>query len=151
MPTIPSNTKCSMLGCNNHKSKCNSLCIEHGGKDVYKYKSSKDRQEKNNLYSTSQWQGLRQIQLSKHPLCAGCLSQGIVTAAIHIDHVFPWTHIGKQAFYYNVFQSLCHSCHSSKTSLEAKGIFRYYGQPNKDLTINDYASYAYSFQEANIS
>lgn len=148
MPSVPTNTKCSMLGCNNPKSKCNSYCIEHGGKDTYQYKYSKEKLDRGKLYSTAQWLRLRQIQLSKQPLCAGCLSEGIVTSAIHVDHVFPWTQIGKQAFYYNLFQSLCHSCHSSKTSLEQRGIYRRYGSPNKDLSINDYPLYASNIEES---
>jgi len=141
MPTVPNNTKCSVLGCKNVKSKHNSFCLEHGGRDTYnhkRYDNSQKRKEQMAMYNTAQWQTLRQIQLSTEPLCASCLSQGIVTQAKHIDHVFPWQHIGQVAFYINLFQSLCTSCHSSKTSLEQRGIYRKYGSPNKDYSIMDY-------------
>ena len=141
MPTIPTYTKCSVLGCKNTKSQCNSYCIEHGGKDKYEYNRNKadpTYQQKQKKYNSPQWQTLRRIQLSAQPLCASCLSEGIVTQAEHIDHVFPWNQIGEHAFYHNLFQSLCQPCHSSKTYLEQKGTFRKYGKPNVDFTVADY-------------
>lgn len=139
MPYAPLNTKCSMLGCHNNKARYGGTCIEHGGKDTLEYKRIDKRLDANRLYASKQWQRTRTLQLSKQPLCVGCLADGIVTSAIDIDHVFPWQRIGKQAFFLNMFQSLCHSCHSSKTSLERKGIFRAYGSPHKDYSIEDYA------------
>lgn len=142
MPTIPTNGKCSVLGCRNTKSKYNSFCIEHGGRNTFnhkRYNASDKRKESQDKYQTSQWRILRQIQLSTEPLCASCLANGIVTQAEHIDHVFPWRILGDNAFYHNLFQSLCQPCHSSKTSLEGRGIFRKYGKPNKDFTVIDYA------------
>ena len=141
MPTVPSNTKCSVLGCKNKRSKFNSFCTEHGGRDTYNHKQydkAPQRREQIAMYQTPQWLTLRKIQLSTKPLCASCLSQGIVTQAVHIDHVFPWQKIGQVAFYHNLFQSLCTSCHSSKTHLEQRGIFRRYGNPNRDYTLDDY-------------
>lgn len=141
MPSIPKYTKCLHLGCSNNRSKYNNYCIEHGGRDTYNYKrynTKQERQDFNAMYQTAQWKTLRQIQLSKYPLCAGCLSEGKIVAAVHIDHVFPWSTIDKTAFYRNIFQSLCASCHSSKTNLEQRGIYRQYGKPNKDWTKADY-------------
>jgi len=92
------------------------------------------------MYNTAQWLALRQIQLSKHPLCAGCEAQGIVTAAIVVDHVFPWKQISKEAFFINKFQSLCYAHHAEKTQLEQKGIYRRYGPPMVDLCRLDYMS-----------
>ena len=141
MPTVPTNTKCSVLGCKNKRSKYNSYCLEHGGRDTYnhkKYNQSDKRQAGQDKYQSSQWRTLRQIQLSTHPLCASCLADGIVKQAQHIDHVFPWQQIGEVAFYRNLFQSLCTSCHSSKTALEQKGTFRRYGNPSVDYSIADY-------------
>lgn len=115
--------------------------MDHGGRDTYnhkKYNNTESRQEFNAMYQTAQWKTFRKIQLSKHPLCAGCLSDGKIVAAVHIDHVFPWAVIDKTAFYRNIFQSLCASCHSSKTSLEQRGIYRKYGTPNKDYKADDY-------------
>ena len=152
MPSVPKYTKCQHLGCNNLKSKFNGYCLEHGGRDTYnskKYNTAPDRSEHNAMYSTTQWRTFRQTQLSQYPLCASCLSNGIVTAAVHIDHVFPWVAIGKQAFYHNIFQSLCASCHSAKTALEQRGTYRHYCTPPKDYKITDYHFALVMHTEAN--
>jgi hypothetical protein len=62
-----------------------------------------------------------------------------ITSANHVDHVFPWTAIGEHAFRRNLFQSLCETHHGVKSGLEKKGIFRYYLDPIKDYTTEDYA------------
>lgn len=145
MPTVPSATKCSTLGCKNPKARFSSLCIEHGGRDKFDYKrynNTQDRKEAADMYSTKQWRTLRQIQLSQYPLCAGCKASGIITSATHVDHIFPWRQIGGQSFTYNLFQSLCNECHTSKTHLEQQGIFRAYG-------VRDYTKIDYSIAVAN--
>jgi hypothetical protein len=54
--------------------------------------------------------------------------------------LFAWKHIGSHAFSRNIFQSLCHNCHSQKSGLEKQGIYRHYAQDGaKDYTKNDYA------------
>ena len=40
--------------------------------------------------------------------------------------MFPWRQLGRQAFYLNLFQSLCHDCHSHKTQEERKGKVLHY-------------------------
>lgn len=115
--------------------------MEHGGRDTFdhkRYNNTDKRKEFNSKYQTAQWRKLRQIQLSKHPLCASCLTDGKIVQAEHIDHLFPWSAIGEEAFYHNVFQSLCQPCHSIKTTLEQRGIYRHFGFPNKDYALSDY-------------
>ena len=111
MPSVPRYTKCSHLGCQEERSRYNTYCLTHGGKDTLP--TSKHRAEHNSMYQTAYWRNLRTVQLSKHPLCASCLTLGRVTQATHVDHVFPWTQINEEAFYRNIFQSLCHSCWQS--------------------------------------
>ena len=141
MPTQPSNTKCIMLGCNNLRSRLNSNCLDHGGKDTYVSKRTEERATSNAMYNTRQWQRKRILQLSKQPLCQSCLSNGMAKGANHVDHLFSWNSIGIDAFYKNIFQSLCNECHSSKTLLERDGIYRHYnvgGQAYKDYFLSDY-------------
>lgn len=125
-----------MLGCSNLRSKYNGSCMEHGGRNSYNHTDK--RIENNSHYSTRQWRTLRQALLSKHPLCLSCLSDGRIVEAEHIDHVFPWAHYGSEAFQRNIFQSLCQPCHSIKTGLEQRGIYRHYAIPVKDYDISDY-------------
>ena len=143
MPTIPSNTKCASLGCNNPRSKLNGFCLQHGGIDQrvfnQKHNNTQQRKDFNAKYNTRQWLTLRQIQLSKNPICAGCHANGIVTAASVVDHLFPWSHISEQAFFINRFQSLCVTHHAEKTQLERHGIYRAFGNPCVDYSKVDYS------------
>lgn len=115
MPTYPRNIKCSMLGCQNQRSKLNSYCGDHGGLDYMEAKDSDSR------YQTAAWRSIRMGQLSKQPLCQACLTQGMITAAKHIDHLFPWRQVGGNSFSRNIFQSLCPEHHSYKTGQEKQG------------------------------
>ena len=141
MPTIPTYALCGELGCKNPRSKFTSSCIQHGGKDeqIYNPKYNANRAKYNKKYNTKQWEALRQRQLSKYPLCAGCQAEGRITPANVVDHLFPWTHISEQAFYINRFQSLCATHHATKTQLERHGIYRAFGIPDRDYARSDYA------------
>lgn len=126
MPTVPTNAKCSQLGCKNPKSKLSSNCLEHGGRDTQPFYRNEERDKAHAFYLTAQWRKHRARQLSLQPLCQCCLTRGIITGANEVDHVFPWRQLGGQAFYRNLFQSLCHDCHSHKTQQERKGIITHY-------------------------
>lgn len=141
MPTIPRYNKCAELGCNNPRSKKNIYCLQHGGKDTWDASRNKtvERKAFNAMYDTRQWRVLRTTQLSRQPLCQSCLIDGVVTPAVHVDHLFPWSHIGTEAFARNIFQSLCHACHSNKTFLEQRGICRLYGAVVTDYALTDWA------------
>lgn len=119
MPYLPSNTKCQMLGCKNPRSKLNTFCMEHGGKQAV------DR-DYDDVYRTKAWKQIRRAELSKNPLCQACLIVGKVKLGQHVDHLFPWRQIGPQAFRKNVFQVLCQEHHSRKTQQERKGIIEHY-------------------------
>ena len=140
MPTMPSNTKCEQLGCKNLRSRMNTSCLEHGGID------NLPSRETDSIYQTPLWRSIRAVQLSKQPLCQGCLSRGQVVAAKHVDHLFAWKHIGKHAFARNIFQSLCHECHSQKTGIERQGIYRHYANEG----VKDYSKHDYGFLMINV-
>lgn len=143
MPSIPTYTKCASLGCKNTRSKLNSYCMDHGGKD---WINTEKRKEFNSHYQTAFWREKRAIQLSIQPLCQACLLAGRITSAVHIDHVFAWKDIGNEAFKRNLFQSLCPECHSHKTALEQQGIYRCYIQEQKDYSLSDYRYFMASGQ-----
>lgn len=132
MPYAPYNSVCRELGCKNPRSKLNSFCSEHGGLEH-------TNDGKDNAYSNPAWRTIRRAQLSKQPLCQSCLTRGQVNSATHVDHVFPWRHIGEHAFLNNIWQSLCTNCHSHKTGQERKGIYEHYTQDGiQTLTKDDY-------------
>lgn len=133
MPYTPYNNKCAMLGCKSPKSKLNSFCLEHGGREYT------DKQD--SIYDSKLWKATRRRQLSLQPLCQACLCKGIITAAQHVDHVFPWRQISKEAFTRNIFQSLCQEHHSYKTGKEKHGIIIHWVEGNEcSLKIEDYAT-----------
>jgi 5-methylcytosine-specific restriction endonuclease McrA len=139
MPTVPRAIKCKELGCTNERAKLSSSCVEHGGRNTYTLPSSAERKEFNKAYDSA-WRRVRAAQLSKQPLCQGCLSIGHIKSARQVDHLFAWMAIGKEAFNLNVFQSLCDGCHSDKTGLERKGVYRHYvGTGHTDYALSDYA------------
>jgi 5-methylcytosine-specific restriction enzyme A len=141
MPIVPRNAKCAELGCKNQRAKRSQFCTEHGGKDTYVAVATDDRRKFNSMYNQQGWKRLRAAQLSKQPLCAGCLSRGHIRGADTVDHVFSWSHIGKQAFFDNLFQSLCPDCHAEKTQLERTGKYRHYhSHTHTDYDLNQYAS-----------
>jgi 5-methylcytosine-specific restriction protein A len=77
-------------------------------------------------YKTAVWQTIRAGQLSKQPLCQSCQLAGRVTLGVHVDHVIAWRLVGPHAFINSRFQTLCGPCHSVKTGLEQRGVFRHY-------------------------
>jgi 5-methylcytosine-specific restriction endonuclease McrA len=132
MPYLPSNTKCAHLGCKEPRSKLNSYCLQHGGKDWTKTESA-------SIYQTPAWKSIRDRQISIQPLCQACLLDGRVEMGKHVDHVFPWKHIGNKAFLTNVFQTLCPAHHSHKTAQEHQGNYEHYTATGiKVYTEHDY-------------
>jgi len=140
MPTAPHNTKCASLGCKQQRSRLSTYCLDHGGRDTYVGKITHERKEINAMYDQPFWKKFRKAQLSRQPLCQACLCQGHISPANQIDHLFAWRALNKEAFYNNIFQSLCVEHHSHKTGLEHKGIYRHYNVKDgiKDYNIGDY-------------
>lgn len=119
MPYAPLNTECRELGCHNPKTTRSAFCSEHGGGITEKGKANAK------LYSQRAWDKIRTAQLSRQPLCARCQSNGKITGAQHVDHVFPHRR-DPVKFKVNLFQSLCAACHTLKTQDEAKGRYLHY-------------------------
>ena len=139
MPTAPTNLKCASLGCKAPRSRLSTFCLEHGGRDTYVGKPTKERKERNAMYDQAVWKRMRAAQLSRQPLCQSCLLMGRVGGANHVDHLFAWASVGKDSFYNNIFQSLCAECHSHKTHLEQSGVYRHYHADGPvDYALTDY-------------
>ena len=58
MPILPKSDKCSQLGCTNIRSRLNTYCTEHGGKNTI---DTDKRKEFVSMYQTTQWRTLRQV------------------------------------------------------------------------------------------
>lgn len=67
------------------------------------------------------WQQARKLYLQMCPLCVRCQAQGVINAALIVDHVTP--HKGDQALFWDQsnWQPLCKRCHDQKTAQEDGG------------------------------
>lgn len=68
----------------------------------------------------SKWQTFRQAFLLSHPLCTVCHSRGVIRQATVVDHIVP--HKGNQKLFWDQknLQSLCSTCHNSKTATQGR-------------------------------
>lgn len=66
------------------------------------------------------WRKVRAVYLASHPLCVDCQAKGLLTPALHVDHVLAIEKGGTNDE--ANLQSLCHSCHSRKTVLCDNGL-----------------------------
>ncbi len=74
------------------------------------------------------WQKARIGFLAKHPLCAHCEKNNRTTAGNVVDHIVP--HRGDQKLFWSRdnWQTLCTSCHNTKTATEDGGFGRPQGR-----------------------
>jgi 5-methylcytosine-specific restriction protein A len=74
-------------------------------------------------YNCRRWRKVAKLQLQKHPLCAHCKLNGIVTAGNVCDHIIPIEQGGDPWAETN-HQTLCDrrgkSCHERKSSTEKR-------------------------------
>lgn len=69
------------------------------------------------FYQSTQWRAVRAAFLRTHPLCVRCQQRERVVAAIVVDHIQPLKRGGAR-FDWSNLQSLCVSCHNTKTARE---------------------------------
>ena len=74
--------------------------------------------EDNKFYRRARWIKVRKAHLMQEPLCRECKKRNIIKAATVVDHI---TQIRKGGSMYdhNNLQSLCASCHNSKSGRES--------------------------------
>lgn len=77
-----------------------------------------NNRQRRKLYDTSRWRKLRNLKINSDPLCEECLRNDRITGAEEIDHIQPHKGNSDLFFDYKNLQSLCKSCHSSKTMRE---------------------------------
>jgi 5-methylcytosine-specific restriction protein A len=75
------------------------------------------RAAKEEQYHTTRWRNLSKLFRSQNPLCVSCLSNHLVVAAQHVDHIRPISEGGAMWNIENL-QSLCISCHNRKSAKE---------------------------------
>lgn len=66
-------------------------------------------------YNNVKWRKLRAIYAKRNPLCISCLGIGRYTPMNVVDHIKPISD-GGEMYNWDNLQSLCTSCHQSKTA-----------------------------------
>lgn len=96
----------------------NGYCKKHQGKVKQKQKHyDKARGTAWAAGYDSDWQKARDLHLNGEPLCRHCDKRGYIVPATEVDHIIPFK--GKddpKRLEPSNFQSLCHSCHVTKTN-----------------------------------
>jgi 5-methylcytosine-specific restriction endonuclease McrA len=67
------------------------------------------------IYESSRWRKLRRLKLKESPLCALC-PPDFKKPATDVDHILPVKERPDLAWEWDNLQSLCHECHSMKTT-----------------------------------
>lgn len=73
-----------------------------------------DYEERNRFYQRKEWKNVRALRLQLNPLCCKCRAMGRLVEASVVDHIKPIEDGGGSLDLDNT-QSLCKSCHNSKT------------------------------------
>ena len=71
------------------------------------------------FYHSNRWRTLRKQLITANPLCVECSNNGRVTLAKVVDHIHS-VRLGGDKWDIDNLQSLCESCHNTKTSKESK-------------------------------
>ena len=93
-----------------------SHCAEHRGHASTKF-ANISQHELSGFYHTTQWRHARKQYLARFPICVACRSMGIATPGTVVDHIVPIRKGGALTDPDNL-QSLCASCHNSKSARE---------------------------------
>lgn len=86
--------------------------MPHKGQETRRDDRSEAAQQWRKLYKTARWQAIRQAQLSAHPLCQTCESQGRITPATVCNHKDKASKATVEGFHAGPFSSECAPCHN---------------------------------------
>ncbi len=112
MPRKPP-TPCSQTGC--PRLSYARFCEPHQSEDRKRMDAGRDPSVRRD-YGGKEWRAIRAAFLEAHPWCS---TRGCPDPATDVDHVVSRRRGGSDRD--ENFQSLCHSCHSSKTAKEDGG------------------------------
>ena len=96
--------------------------------DLFAHNKSRSGADMMHFYQSKAWKSLRNYKIQINPLCENCESKGLVEAGKEIDHITAIKDNGSMLSL-NDLQTLCRSCHSSKSAKERearKYIKKYY-------------------------
>ena len=110
------NRPCRHWSCPSLTRNKNGYCEQHQEKvkQVQRTTNRKSNKRASPFYGTKRWQLVRDRHISLNPLCCGCGRIGR-----EVDHINPISQGGGETDPTNL-QTLCRSCHASKTYKENK-------------------------------
>ena len=82
------------------------------------------------FYHTKQWKSIRNYYIQMNPLCELCDKEGYTIEGQCVDHITP-RRLGGSDTNLNNLQTLCNSCHASKTGKESRVIVDKYKKNKK--------------------
>ncbi|MCL2555429.1 MAG: HNH endonuclease [Firmicutes bacterium] len=106
---------CAWTGCG--QLTYNRYCDKHQKEANSQYEKNGRDHEASRHYNTGRWQRLRKLQLAREPMCRHCKERGQLVRASHADHIIEIAD-GGSVYDLDNLQSLCRSCHSTKTLKE---------------------------------
>lgn len=115
---------CRHTGCRALVRGRDGFCDQHRKESFKQQKQSVsiDYKERNRFYQRIAWKRLRAAHLQGEPLCRSCRKDGRLVEAVAVDHIQPFTSTDDPlALDPSNLQSLCISCHSSKTRNDRPG------------------------------
>ena len=80
--------------------------------------NTRQRDERDKFYNTTQWRKLREHHLQNYPLCEWCKELDKTTIANVVDHKLR-IKAGGDPLAMDNLQSLCTKCHATKSGYEA--------------------------------
>ena len=94
------------------------------GHSAYRPENERQRRQRQGAryYDTARWKRLREMVLSRDPLCVECAKHGVVEASTHVDHITPLAQGGTNEM--SNLQGLCETCHNKKTATHDGGFGR---------------------------
>lgn len=120
---------CTKSGCKTLVDVTDSRCPKHPFAGRGERKSNQYSWDAN--YYTNRWKKLRLTQMTKNPLCENCLAMGMTRPGAIADHIKEARDHPELFFSLSNLQTLCHGCHSHKTTKErrkrAKGNYKAVG------------------------
>lgn len=106
---------CRHTGCRVLVSGRDGFCDQHRKTEHKQYNDRRQATgQRNKLYDSAAWKRARASHLQSEPLCRSCRKAGRLVEAQVVDHIIPVRDGGAELDDINL-QSLCKSCHNSKT------------------------------------
>tara|TARA_R100001594_G_scaffold95831_2_gene130128 strand:+ start:323 stop:673 length:351 start_codon:yes stop_codon:yes gene_type:complete len=96
--------------------------------DILNVNKSRAGSDMREFYNSRAWRSLRNYKIQMNPCCENCEKKGLTEPGKEVDHIIAIKDGGTRLGIHNL-QTLCRSCHSSKSAKERearKHIKKYY-------------------------